>query len=225
MQTLIKLENVEKTYKLGDVKVQALDKINLEVYENDFVAIQGPSGSGKSTIVNMIGCLDTPTKGKIFLKNQDIATLSESELAQIRGKTIGFVFQVFNLMPTLTALENVLMPSIFTNSTSSKEQKAISLLEKVGLKDRLKHRPNELSGGQKQRVAIARALINSPEIIIADEPTGNLDSKTGKEIIDLLIQLYKEENKTLIIVTHDQEIAKKAKRKVFIKDGQVIKEN
>lgn len=225
MEILVKLEKVEKIYKLDKVLVPALDKVDLEINKNDFIAIQGPSGSGKSTIVNMIGCLDIPTSGKIYLKNNNIQDLSESELAQIRGKTIGFVFQTFNLIPTLTALENVLLPSIFTNSLKLKKEKAMYLLEKVELSHRINHKPNQLSGGEKQRVAIARALINDPEIIIADEPTGNLDSKTGKEIINLLVKLNKEGKKTLVIVTHDKEIAKVAKKKIFIKDGKIVKEN
>ena len=238
METLIKLENVEKIYNLGDVKIKALDKISLNINKNEFVAILGPSGSGKSTIVNMIGCLDVPTFGKIYLKGQNIKELSESNLAEIRGKTTGFVFQSFNLIPTLTAIENVVLPSVFVHKKPfdkslqgkndenvSSKNKAKLLLEKVELGHRLYHRPNQLSGGEKQRVAIARSLINDPEVIIADEPTGNLDSKTGKEIMNLLIKLHDEENKTIVLVTHDLELAKIAKRKVFIKDGKIIKDN
>src|SRR3989344_869449 len=182
MQTLIKLENVEKIYRVGDILVQALDKVSLKINEKDFLIIHGPSGSGKSTIVNMVGCLDTPTKGEIFLEKHNIAHLSESDLAQIRGKKIGFIFQTFNLIPSLTALENVALPMYFQNKPRNlRFKKARELLNQVGLGNRLYHLPNQLSGGQKQRVAIARSLINDPEIILADEPTGNLDTKTGNE--------------------------------------------
>ena len=223
MEALIQLKDVEKIYNIGDLKVTALRKVNLEINKNDFVAILGPSGAGKSTIVNMIGCLDIPTNGKIYLKGQDIAQLSESELAFIRARTTGFVFQSFNLIPTLTAIENVLLPSIFTNKHKFKKERARELLTKVELSHRTGHKPNQLSGGEKQRVAIARSLINDPEIIITDEPTGNLDSKTGKEIMDLFTELHKKDKKTIVIVTHDMELAKIAKRRIYIKDGQVIK--
>src|SRR3989338_2475364 len=190
MQPIIKLENVEKTYKIGDVKVRALDNVNIDVYPKDFIAIKGPSGSGKSTIVNMIGCLDTPSKGEIYLEKYNIAHLSESNLAQVRGRKIGLIFQTFNLIPSLTALENVALPMTFQGiSRPLRLKKATELLNQVGLGDRLEHLPNQLSGGQRQRVAIARALVNNPEIILADEPTGNLDTKTGDDIMKLLINL------------------------------------
>ena len=222
MQTLIKLENIEKTYKLGDTKVQALNGISLEVYQKDFLAIQGPSGSGKSTMVNMIGCLDTPSKGQIYLDKHNIAKLSESDLAQIRGKKIGFIFQTFNLIPSLTALENVALPMIFQNSSRTiRLKKANELLHQVGLGNRITHLPNQLSGGQRQRVAIARALINDPEIILADEPTGNLDTKTGNEIISLL-QEFNKNGKTIILVTHNPELAKLADKVINLKDGKIV---
>ncbi len=224
MQTLIKLENVEKTYTLGEIKVQALDKVNLEIKQNDFLAIQGPSGSGKSTFVNMVGCLDTPTKGEIYLENHNIAHLSESDLAQIRGKKIGFIFQTFNLIPSLTALENVALPMTFQNIPRNKRlKKAHELLIAVGLGNRLSHLPNQLSGGQKQRVAIARSLINDPEIILADEPTGNLDTKTGYEIMNILKE-FNNKGKTIILVTHNQELAKLTNKKITLKDGKIIGE-
>src|SRR3989338_8997792 len=222
MQPLIKLENVEKTYKMGDQKVTALDKINLEIYPEDFVSIQGPSGSGKSTIVNMIGCLDTPSKGEIYLEKHNIAHLPESDLAQIRGKKIGFIFQIFNLIPSLTALENVALPMTFQNIPRyMRLKRAQELLNQVGLSNRLKHLPSELSGGQKQRVAIASSLINNPEIILADEPTGNLDIKTGNEIMQILKDFNKK-GKTIILVTHNPELTKLANKKIILKDGKII---
>ncbi|MEK6937330.1 MAG: ABC transporter ATP-binding protein [Nanoarchaeota archaeon] len=224
MQTLIKLENVEKTYKLGEVKVKALDNVNLEINQGDFLAIQGPSGSGKSTIVNMVGCLDKPTKGEIYLAENNIARLSESNLAQIRGKKIGFIFQTFNLIPSLTALENVALPMTFQNISRNKRLRiAQELLVQVGLGNRLNHLPNQLSGGQRQRVAIARSLINDPEIILADEPTGNLDTKTGHEIMNILLDFNKK-GKTIILVTHNPELAKMANKKITLTDGKINQE-
>lgn len=222
MQPLIKLENVEKIYKIGNNKVTALNKVNLEIYKNDFLAIEGPSGSGKSTIVNMVGCLDTPTKGEIYLEKYNIARLSESDLAQIRGKKIGFIFQTFNLIPSMTAQENVALPMTFQNiPRHARMKKALELLNQVGLGNRLKHLPNELSGGQRQRVAIARSLINDPEIILADEPTGNLDTKTGNEIMAILKEFNKK-GKTIILVTHNSELTKLADKKITLKDGEII---
>ena len=200
----------------------ALRGMSLEIDEGDFVAIMGPSGSGKSTAVNMVGCLDIPSKGKIFLDGQDISTLSESDLAQIRGKKIGFIFQQFNLIPTLTALENVTLPMIFQGYSYEERVKVgKDLLTKVGLEERMNHRPTELSGGQQQRVAIARALSNDPQIILADEPTGNLDQKTGREIIDFLMSLHKS-GKTIIMVTHDQNLSEYAEKVKMLMDGKVI---
>ncbi len=223
-KAIIKLENVWKTYVMGDVEVNALQGLNLEVNEGEFLAIMGPSGSGKSTAVNMIGCLDVPTKGRIILDSHDISKLTESELAQIRGRKIGFIFQQFNLIPTLTAMENVMLPMIFQGTEEEKRvAAAINLLELVELGERMHHKPTELSGGQQQRVAIARALSNNPEVIIADEPTGNLDSKTGAIVIDFLKKLHKKENKTIVMVTHDQNLSKHAERTEFLKDGRIVK--
>ena len=223
-KSIIKLEKVWKTYKMGNVNVNALQGLDLDVKEGEFLAIMGPSGSGKSTAVNMIGCLDVPTNGKITLEQHDISKLSESELAQIRGKKIGFIFQQFNLIPTLTALENVMLPMIF-QGIDEKERidRATKLLELVELGDRINHRPTELSGGQQQRVAIARALANNPEVIIADEPTGNLDSKTGTIVLDFLQKLHKKEDKTIVMVTHDVNLSKVAERIEFLKDGKIVK--
>jgi len=220
---IIELKNVFKTYEIGDSTINALFDINLNIEKSEFVAIMGPSGSGKSTIMNSIGCLDIPTKGEIFLENKNIANLSESELAQIRGKKIGFIFQQFNLIPTLTALENIMLPMIFQKTSYEKrKKKAIELLTLVELEDRINHKPKELSGGQQQRVAIARSLANNPEIILADEPTGNLDSKTSN-ILQFLKKLNKE-GKTIIIVTHNIDTAKETKKIFFLKDGKIIKE-
>lgn len=222
-KSVIVLKEVWKVYKMGDVRVNALQGLNLDIYEGEFVSIVGPSGSGKSTSMNMIGCLDIPTKGHIYLYGQDIAHLHESDLAQIRGKRIGFVFQKFNLITTLTALENVMLPMMFQNvPREAAEKRARELLTKVGLADRLHHRPNEMSGGQQQRVSIARALANNPDIILADEPTGNLDSESGNMVLKMLQQLHKE-GKTLILVTHEMELADKAQRKCLLKDGKVVK--
>ena len=213
-----------KTYRMGKVEVNALQGLNLDVKEGEFVAIMGPSGSGKSTAVNMIGCLDVPTKGKIMLEQHDISKLSESELAQIRGRKIGFIFQQFNLIPILTALENVMLPMIFQGiNEKERVKKATELLELVDLGDRIHHKPTELSGGQQQRVAIARALANNPEVIIADEPTGNLDSRTGTNVLDFLQKLHKKESKTIVMVTHDSNLAKIAERTEFLKDGVIVK--
>ncbi len=225
-QPIIKLENVWKTYQVGETLIHALRGLDLEVYKQEFLAVQGPSGSGKSTAMNLIGCLDIPTKGKIHLDNKNIANLHESDLAQIRGKKIGFVFQQFNLLNTLTALENVMLPLIFQGvSLKKRTKKATEMLKKVGLGDRMNHTPAQLSGGQQQRVAIARSLIVDPEVVLADEPTGNLDSKTGKEIMDLLKDLNKKEKKTVVLVTHDNHLAKMAERTAFLKDGKIIKEH
>ena len=223
-KTLIKLENVWKIYKMGKVEVNALQGLNLDVKEGEFLAIMGPSGSGKSTAVNMIGCLDVPTKGKILLDNHDISKLSESELAQIRGRKIGFIFQQFNLIPTLTALENVALPIVFQSVEREKRTKRASeLLKIVELNDRMEHKPAELSGGQQQRVAIARSLANDPEVILADEPTGNLDSSTGETVMSFLERLNRKEGKTIIMVTHDSNVARHADRIEFLKDGKIIK--
>jgi len=221
---IIELADVWKIYKMGETEVTALAGLNLKVKKGEFLAIMGPSGSGKSTSMNMIGCLDVPTKGHIYLDGKDISTLSESDLAQIRGKKIGFIFQQFNLIPTLTALENITLPMIFQNEPRDKRvEKAKALLEMVNLGDRINHKPNELSGGQQQRVAIARALSNSPDVILADEPTGNLDSKTGDTVMDFLKKLHKEQGRTIIMVTHSEEVAMNADRIEFLKDGKITK--
>lgn len=221
--TIIELDNVWKIYQMGEVKVNALRGLNLKIKKGEFVAIMGPSGSGKSTAVNMVGALDIPTKGKIYLENHDISKLSESDLAQIRGKKIGFIFQQFNLINTLSALENVTLPMIFQGIEKEERlQTGKRLLQMVGLQERINHKPTELSGGEQQRVAIARSLANDPEVVLADEPTGNLDSKTGQMVIKFLVDLNKD-GKTIIMVTHDANVAKHAHRIEFLKDGKIIK--
>jgi putative ABC transport system ATP-binding protein len=221
MTTLIQLDNVHKIYQLDQIEVPAINGISLKINKGDFVALIGPSGSGKSTAMNMVGCLDTATKGEIYLGEHNIEHLSESDLAQIRGKKIGFIFQTFNLISSLTALENVILPMTFQNiSRNARIKRAKELLAKVGLSDRLNHLPSQLSGGQRQRVAIARALINDPEIILADEPTGNLDTKTGDEIMKLLKGLNKQ-GKTIILVTHNPDLTKLADKVVRLKDGKI----
>ena len=221
-EEIIRLDNVCKNYQMGESVVKAICDVDLTIYKGEFVAIVGPSGSGKSTMVNMVGALDLASKGEIFLDKIDIEHLHESDLAQIRGRKIGFIFQTFNLVPTLTAVENVALPMIFQNVPTRKRlEKAKQLLTDVKLSHRMYHLPNELSGGERQRVAIARALANDPDVILADEPTGNLDSKTGEEIMTMFINLNKE-GKTIIMITHDNELAKRAKRIVRLKDGSII---
>lgn len=222
-QEIIRLKNVHKDYKIGDTKIHAVEAVNLIIKKGDFVAIVGPSGSGKTTAMNLVGALDLASEGDIFLDNINIEHLHESDLAQIRGKKIGFVFQTFNLIPTLTALENVTLPMIFQNTPSDeRKEKAIKLLKNLGLGNRLKHLPNELSGGERQRVSLARALANDPEVILADEPTGNLDSKRSKEIAEMFVKLSKQ-GRTVILVTHDLEIAKYASKIYKLKDGRIVK--
>ncbi len=223
---IIRLTDVWKTFKMGEMEVHALRGLNLEVKKGEFLAIQGPSGSGKSTAMNLIGCLDIPSKGRIYLESQDISKLSESDLAQIRGKKIGFIFQQFNLINTLSALENVMLPMIFQGiDADERKKRATELLTKVGLGDRVHHKPSELSGGQQQRVAIARSLAVDPEVILADEPTGNLDSKTGINVMQFLKKLHKEEGKTIVLVTHDNHLAKQAQRIESLKDGIIVKKH
>ena len=223
-RTLIECRAVWKIYRLGAVNVPALQGLDLAIKQGEFVAIMGPSGSGKSTAMNMIGCLDIPTRGSIFLDGKNIAHLSESDLAQVRGRKIGFIFQRFNLINTLTALENVMLPMTFQGMTyDQRVARATELLHKVGLADRMGHRPNELSGGQQQRVAIARSLANDPEVILGDEPTGNLDSRSGETVIDFLKKLHREEGKTIILVTHDAHVADHAQRIYTLKDGAIVK--
>ena len=222
-EKIIKLENTWKVYQLGKVELIALKNVNLDVNPGDFVTIMGASGSGKSTLLNIIGCLDSPTKGKVFLKGKDISLLSEDELSQLRGKTIGFIFQEFNLLPNLDALENVMMPMIFQGTPiEQRKKRAHDLLVSVGLGARIYHQPAELSGGERQRIAIARAFANDPELVIADEPTGNLDSTTGKKIMEILTDFHKREGKTIIVVTHDPHIAEYSEKIVDIKDGEIV---
>lgn len=221
---LLSLDDVHKTYHVGEVDVHALRGITLKVCEGEFLAILGKSGSGKSTMLNSIGCLDIPTKGKIHLGNSNIESLHESDLAQIRGKKIGFIFQNFNLILSLSALENVMLPMMFQGIEEDKRKiRAIELLNLVGLGDRMDHTPGQLSGGQQQRVAIARALSNNPEIILADEPTGNLDSKTEEIIMKLLSDLNRKEKKTVIMITHNEKLAKYAERVINLVDGKIMR--
>jgi putative ABC transport system ATP-binding protein len=221
---IIHLGNVSKIYDMGETKVKAVDGIDIDIYEGDFVALMGPSGSGKSTTMNLTGSLDVPTKGHIFLDGEDISLLSESNLAQIRGRKIGFIFQQFNLIPNLTAKENVSLPLMFQGvSKSERDDVAKELLEKVDLGDRMDHYPKQLSGGQQQRVAIARSLANDPEVILADEPTGNLDTKTGTKVLDFLNELN-DEGKTIIMVTHDPDLAQEHADVVYwLLDGKIEK--
>ncbi len=221
-KNIIELKDVAKHYTMGEEIIKALDCVNVSIEEGDFVAIMGPSGSGKSTGMNLIGSLDHATKGDIYLSGQNIEELSESDLAQIRGKKVGFIFQQFNLIPNLTTKENVMLPMLFQDiSEQERIEKAEQLLKLVDLEDRMEHYPNQLSGGQQQRVAIARALSNNPEVILADEPTGNLDTKTGENVMKFLDELNKK-GKTIIIVTHDSEIARKHAKKIYIlKDGKI----
>ena len=224
MKSIIKLDNVWKIYQMGEVEVPALRGVDLEISKGEFVAIVGPSGSGKSTMMNLVGCLDLPSKGKIYLENDNIASFTESKLAHVRGQKIGFVFQQFNLISTLTALENVMLPLAFQDVEDDKaEKRAHHLLKLIGLGERVNHLPKQLSGGEMQRVSIARALAFNPEVILADEPTGNLDSKTGMFIMDFLRKINKEEKKTIIMVTHDLNLAKYAEKMVYIRDGKVEK--
>ena len=224
MSKLIQIEQLEKIYHLGKVKVEALRGVSFEINTGDFVSIMGPSGSGKSTLMHIIGCLDYPTGGKFFLSGQDVSQLNDNQLALFRNQKIGFVFQQFNLLPKATILRNVELPLTYNNSNSrNKRQLAAQALEEVGLGDRLKHRPNEISGGQKQRVAIARALVNHPSIILADEPTGNLDSKTGRDIMEIIKKLHDSGN-TIILVTHEPEIAQYSQRVIHLKDGLIDKD-
>jgi len=225
MESVIKIQDVWKKYDMGEAEpLVVLKEINLDIKNNEFVAITGPSGSGKSTMVNIIGALDKPSWGAVYLKNKNIAEMSESSLAFLRGKTIGFIFQQFNLLPTLNALENVMLPMEIVNVPGKfAMERAKNLLSSLGLGDRLNHKPNQLSGGQQQRVAIARALANDPELILADEPTGNLDSKTGKFIMDFLGKMN-EQGKTVVLITHDIELVRYAKKIIHIKDGRIEKE-
>ncbi len=221
MQSLIELKQIIRNFPLGNQVVKVLKGIDLNIDKNEYVALMGPSGSGKSTLMNILGCLDTPTSGEYDLNNQNVSKLSDNELAEIRNKEIGFVFQTFNLLPRSTALENVMLPLVYAGmSTKDRKARAEEVLTQVGLADRMDHRPNQLSGGQRQRVAVARALVNKPSIILADEPTGNLDSKTSVEIM-ALFQEIQENGNTVILVTHEEEIAEHAKRVIRLRDGQI----
>jgi putative ABC transport system ATP-binding protein len=225
-KALIELDNVWKIYRMGEVDVPALRGVSFSIYSGDCVSIMGPSGSGKSTCMHIVGCLDLPTKGKLLLGGNDVTKMQESDLATIRGKKIGFVFQQFNLIRSLTAFENVMLPMLFqSDSKGSREKRASDILSMVGLGSRMHHRPGQLSGGEQQRVAIARALANDPEIILADEPTGNLDSTSGKAVMDILINLHEKMNKTLVVVTHDPYIAKHTHRLIYLQDGQLAKDH
>jgi len=224
MSKVIQIEQLKKTYHLGKVNVEALRGVSFEINTGEFVSIMGPSGSGKSTLMHIIGCLDYPTGGQYFLSGQDVSKLNDNQLALFRNQKIGFVFQQFNLLPKATILGNVELPLTYNNTHSkNKKRLAAQALEEVGLSDRLKHRPNEISGGEKQRVAIARALVNRPSIILADEPTGNLDSKTGQDIMKMIDKLHDKGN-TIILVTHEPEIARYAKRVIHLKDGIIDKD-
>ena len=221
---IISIKSVSKIYNLGETVVKALDNVSLSIYDNDYISIMGPSGSGKSTLMNIIGCLDVPTKGKYKFKNELISEMDDNQLANIRNEKIGFVFQTFNLLPKLNAMQNVEVPLIYSSlGRKDRIERAEEALHIVGLQDRMNHKPNELSGGQRQRVAIARALVNKPSIILADEPTGNLDSKSGNEILKFFAKLHKDGN-TIIMVTHEESIAKLAKRRIDIFDGKIARD-
>jgi putative ABC transport system ATP-binding protein len=221
VKKVIELENIVKNYYIGAITVEALRNVSLNIGSNEYVAIMGPSGSGKSTLMNIIGCLDTITDGRYILNGTDVSYMTDNELASIRNKEIGFVFQTFNLLPRYTAFENVMLPLIYAGMPSKQRfERTEKVIEDVGLSDRSKHKPNELSGGQRQRVAVARALVNNPSIILADEPTGNLDSKTSIEIMALFEEIYKKGN-TIVVVTHEEDIARHARRIVRLRDGKI----
>jgi len=225
LNPVIKTEQIEKIYDMGKIKVTALKKIDIEIYPGEFVAVMGPSGSGKSTLMHIFGCLDTPTKGKYFINQNEVSALKKSQLAKIRNKSIGFVFQTFNLLPHMNVLKNVELPLLYGNvRPKERKKRAIEVLEELGLGDRLDHKPSELSGGQRQRVAIARSIVANPAIILADEPTGNLDSQSGSDVLSIFKELHNQKN-TIILVTHDMQIAKIAERIIYIKDGEVADGN
>ncbi len=218
---MIQISHITKTYRMGDVDISVLSDISLKVLQGELIAVMGPSGSGKSTLMNLLGCLDRPTSGTYLFENREISTMSDDELAHVRNQKIGFVFQSFNLLPRFTALKNVEMPLIYSGiSGRERTERAIPVLEQVGLKDRMYHKPTELSGGQQQRVAIARALVNNPPLLLADEPTGNLDSHSGAEILNIITELNKR-GVTIIIVTHDQNVARRCKRVITLMDGRI----
>ncbi len=221
---LIQLDSITRTFRMGSVEVPALRGVDLEIGRGEFVAIMGPSGSGKSTLLNVLGCLDRPSSGRFILEGRDVSRLSDMELSRVRNAFVGFVFQTFNLLPRATALNNVETPLIYAGVRGrDRRERATSALERVGLGDRMHHRPSELSGGQRQRVAIARALVNEPSLMLADEPTGNLDTSTGAEIMQILDELHEAGN-TILMVTHESEVAQHAKRRILMRDGQVVPE-
>jgi len=220
MKNVIELQNITKTYLTGDIEFSALKNVNLTVEEGDFLAIMGPSGSGKSTCMNILGCLDRPTKGTYLLDGKEVSKLSDSELAEVRNKKIGFVFQTFNLLPRTDSIRNVELPLIYSGA-KNRRQLAMKALDMVGLSDKYKNKPNELSGGQQQRVAIARALITNPSLVLADEPTGNLDTKSGEEIMKIFVKLN-QEGKTVVLITHETDIAAYAKKTIHFRDGEII---
>ena len=223
--SLIRLEDLKKVYTIGETQVFALRGVSYSIQEGDLMAIMGPSGSGKSTLMNIIGCLDRPTEGKYILDGQEVSTLDKNMLARIRNKKIGFVFQTFNLLARTTALENTELPLLYSDTPVKKaKEMAYQVLAEVGLKGRELHKTNQLSGGEQQRVAIARSLVNNPSLLLADEPTGNLDSKTGKEIMDIFQKLNQEKNITIILVTHDPDVASIARKRIYLRDGQIVKE-
>lgn len=220
-KALIQLRNITRVYRMGEHEVRALAGVSLEVLENEYVAIMGPSGSGKSTLMNVIGCLDTPSSGEYYLNGQRVSEMSDNELAEVRNREIGFVFQTFNLLPRADCMHNVELPLVYSGITKRvRKDMALRALQSVGLGDRVNHKPNELSGGQRQRVAVARALVNDPAIILADEPTGNLDTKTGEEIMRLFELLYRRGN-TLLVVTHEEDVARHARRVIRLRDGHI----
>jgi putative ABC transport system ATP-binding protein len=221
MDDIIRFQDLIKNYNIGEIVVNALRSVSFTIKRNEYIAIMGPSGSGKSTLMNIIGCLDTPTSGQYFLNGTDVSTMDDNQLAEVRNKEIGFVFQTFNLLPRYTAVENVMLPLIYSGIHKiERQERAIEALENVGLGDRMHHKPNELSGGQRQRVAVARALINKPSLILADEPTGNLDSKTSVDIMNLFSEIHEKGN-TIVLVTHEEDIARHAHRIIRLRDGNI----
>ena len=221
MIPVIKTEGLQKVYDMGKIKITALRGIDIEIFPGEFVAVMGPSGSGKSTLMHIIGCLDSPTKGKYFIDQKEVSGINKSQLAKIRNNSIGFVFQTFNLLPHMSVLKNVELPLLYANiKAKERRRRATEILDELGLGDRLTHKPSELSGGQRQRVAIARAVVAKPTIILADEPTGNLDSQSGSDVLSIFKQLHEQKN-TIVLVTHDNHIAKTAQRVIYIKDGEV----